>query len=212
MASTTTARSKTRSQSGITVPRKVEAVAEPAGPKKSTKANTSKPRTEAVASGRVTKPATKKTPVAKAKKVVKKVEEKVNGAVEKTEKKAAPKKVDTLLFTRPIFPGAYTNVLIHRRLLSQRPRLLQRQRWLRNRESCSLASCLPIYLLYGCFKCIVMSLALFDTPVAGSYTLLASIRTRTSSYTHCLRIHYEYFFCLCCLRVPSIMSYRCWSG
>lgn len=94
MASTTTARSKTRSQSGITVPRKVEAVAESAGPKKSTKANTSKPRTEAVASGRVTKPvAAKKSPAAKAKKVVKKAEEKVDSAVEKTEKKVAPKKV-----------------------------------------------------------------------------------------------------------------------
>jgi hypothetical protein len=108
MAATTTARSKTRSQSGITVPRKVEAVAEPAVPKKSTKANTSKPRTEAVASGRVTKPATKKTPVAKAKKVVKKAEEKVNGAVEKTEKKAAPKKVpNSCFYTSYFFSRVY---------------------------------------------------------------------------------------------------------
>ncbi|QDS71811.1 hypothetical protein FKW77_009608 [Venturia effusa] len=92
-STTTTARSKTRSQSGITVPRKVEAVAEPAAPKKSTKANTSKPRAEAVASGRVTKPAAaKKTPAAKAKKVAKKVEEKVDSAEEKVEKKVAPKK------------------------------------------------------------------------------------------------------------------------
>jgi len=83
---------KTRSQSGIAVPRKVEAVAEPTAPKKSTKANTSKPRTKTVASGRVAKPATKKTPTAKAKKVVKKVEEKVNGAVEKAEEKKPTKK------------------------------------------------------------------------------------------------------------------------
>ena len=112
MAAATTARSKTRSQSGITVPRKVEAVAEPTAPKKSTKANTSKPRTNTVASGRVTKPATKKAPAAKAKKVVKKAEEKVNGAVEKTEKKAAPKKVRYPLFTCSIFPDACANVLI----------------------------------------------------------------------------------------------------
>jgi hypothetical protein len=100
MATTaTSARAKTRSQSGITKPRQVE-VAEPTEPKKTTKkkttakANTSKPRAKTVASGRVEKkPATKKTPTKKApvKKAAKKVEQKVNGAVEKVEGKVEGK-------------------------------------------------------------------------------------------------------------------------
>lgn len=81
-ATSTSARAKTRSQSGISKPRPVE-IAPVIEKKKTTKAkaNTSKPRAK-VTTGRVTKkPATKKTPA----KAVKKVAAKVNGAVKKAE-------------------------------------------------------------------------------------------------------------------------------
>jgi hypothetical protein len=101
------ANAKTRSQSGIVKPRAVEEVIEkkPAT-KKSTAANTSKPRAK-VATGRVTKKPAAKKPAAKPAKAVKKAAAKVNGAVEKTEAKVekAAKKVCLNLatsLTRPL--------------------------------------------------------------------------------------------------------------
>ena len=85
-SASTSARAKTRSQSGISVPRKVEAVAtEPEGKKRATKkksttkANTSKPRAK-VTTGRVAKkPAAKKTPTKSNKALSQKIEDKVHG-------------------------------------------------------------------------------------------------------------------------------------
>jgi Tfp pilus assembly major pilin PilA len=89
-ATSTSARAKTRSQSGITKARVVDALTPAAEKKKTTKAkaNTSQPRAK-VATGRVSKkPATKKTTT---KNPVKKAATKVNGAVEKTEGKVEGK-------------------------------------------------------------------------------------------------------------------------
>lgn len=81
---TTTSTRQTRAATGNSKPRVFPKIEEVVTKKKSTKANTSKPRVNKTGAGRVAKPTKhKKSPAARAKEVAKGVVEKVEGAVER---------------------------------------------------------------------------------------------------------------------------------